>query len=1831
MELDVRQLGNLSYKQLQELNKLQKEEDLQEAASLLAPQRVTPYTQGVTQDTAYQVGTAVGDSAFDEEVYAQSDLLYNRFGDIRANNQPTALKWINGIGKMGVLAGTTFADGIGGLVVGFGQGITNLMDKDKDSGFWSGFWDNPFSRAMQDIQKTAEEYMPNYRTEAEANRPWWENLGTANFWADTVIKNLGFAIGAAAGAVIGNKGITLGGRLGKWMAGLTKSARAEGLTNAVVGNTLMAFNEARVEALHNTTHWEETAIREVNSRADVELAEAERLYGKDTADYNIAAASIEKGRQEALDKINHERIQMGNAIMGMNVPILLLNNMFMYSKLFSGGANTMRRSLQSRITVTHGAKDAVNTAKKKLTDLGENATRAERRAAKQAVRDAERASKGTSGSIIDIQGHIGQYTHHPRGWKYGTGLWLAHGASEGAEEMSQRWISESAGQYQSFDVMEWYKRGKDPNYKMKATNLAEHVMKGYEGSWGNANAWEEFVVGAFTGLLGIPQIRSRTYRDVEINKETGKLELVEKKRSPIYLAGGLQEIMQEAREKNSKEDAIVKYLNNRLKDPKFQDQIESVASAIQSNESLEDAMKNNDLFRFKNEEFFSTIKDIMTFSQAGRLQDYKDLVSLFLDPSKQNAKEVVEGTTSMTVDNDNNIQLQGWLSSFADAVDITGTQQEQNPENAQTLDVKDPRKGKKIQFKDTPEAIEGVQKKLAEKRDRLIQLADKAESIRADIDNKTGGRFSNDDLTTLTTLRMIADNHQERSRELIREALPQLSTLFKSLTEKEKEKLQSLIHSTSGRRYVIDGLKTKSRIDPRLKEEEIKNQKDEILELLTNANNLNDDQADTAVSLFQHNSAFATEVNRLMVDKIEDNQAIRTMMAGPTIETLNDAIMNKEHASLYNNNLNLFLNKPDKLQEALLKADMEMYENYTNSIVDDLYEQMEDLSDVQDVRQALFNIKDPAIKKKLLQKTKDSGNKKLYDLIQTEQELSAFLDGLIDEINKLNVSNKIKGEIEKLLGHLYNDVHTKQDAENIVNSIINDSKYTVKTIDEDTMEPITEEVPVSAETQAAVTTAYNNTKQSNKFKSLDTPISKYDDVEDDAEEEEDSAEKESRKGERTDKQPLGDPAKGISSAMLHIKDIANSNIGLLKKFANGEFDSTLKENGWSQEDIDAIKAEASILLDFLEYKKKSKKEEEDEKNIKKPQIHHVPNTADSLKSSDGYTMQYSVAQDAKTGKTKIVAQRNTEIVTDLQKLGAYAFVDNGSLGQILKDNNHKTDSVPIYYIKNIPGYPNLEDRILLAVKLPRYMSGVNAVTINGEQYQIVGVLSDTGTEASKESYNNIANIVDQEFQNFDKAQGAFVSQFTNRMKRMYSGRVASDENIHSIQDILPNRKWQDSEEYALGIVNEHGALEILGGNTHIKPHLIQRNPFTTQYPGTRVLITKEADGKYYTKSIRDVWFNDDYLRDNPDSEVVEYIKKCLRVVADPKVTDTETLQAIRDLQKVLYFGGSAKINFTKNDNNLIIKYLGKGDSVYEEIEGATQEEIVEELLERLATDGFRFQINKNADIDHINMLVQSGAIASDLTRLHNVNADFVVHGVDQEGNLIGYDSKKTIETSRDYLQSKPDSNKKQRTVLFNLNGKMWDEFHFYEDTGEWLQGQKQKAVTIDDRDKLNAYYQLASALAGSSQDFIVSPDSSFAIEKLGNDKFNVITDKGKIDAKLAEQQEKEEKKKQRKEPKPEPSPIPKDDTTPEDKSEDEEGREPRGMSNRKPKITKESLAQRQRRLDIESIVDADHKKKIKSLNTYQIEELHKEIEGISDPKQQKSILEKAIDGAFRCG
>ena len=135
-----------------------------------------------------EVGSVgVGDSMYDEGITSMTQL--DNLANTRGELQPWYAQIGAGLAKGAVLAGTTFADGILGTIVGLGNAAA--------TGTFSGFWDNPFSNTMQQVNEWSESVLPNYYTDAEKNDPWYENIFSANFIGDKFLKNLGFAVGAA--------------------------------------------------------------------------------------------------------------------------------------------------------------------------------------------------------------------------------------------------------------------------------------------------------------------------------------------------------------------------------------------------------------------------------------------------------------------------------------------------------------------------------------------------------------------------------------------------------------------------------------------------------------------------------------------------------------------------------------------------------------------------------------------------------------------------------------------------------------------------------------------------------------------------------------------------------------------------------------------------------------------------------------------------------------------------------------------------------------------------------------------------------------------------------------------------------------------------------------------------------------------------------------------------------------------------------------------------------------------------------------------------------------------------------------------------------------------------------------------------------------------------------------------------------------------------------------------------------------------------------------------------------------------------------------------------
>jgi len=112
--------------------------------------------------------------------------------DAYAQGQSWTEKMVNGVGKGLALTGTTFLQG----TVGFANGIVNWIGDGK----FSSFYDNDLNRKLDDITVELDRnLLPNYETDVEKNARWYsrDNLFTANFLWNGIVKNLGFAAGAA--------------------------------------------------------------------------------------------------------------------------------------------------------------------------------------------------------------------------------------------------------------------------------------------------------------------------------------------------------------------------------------------------------------------------------------------------------------------------------------------------------------------------------------------------------------------------------------------------------------------------------------------------------------------------------------------------------------------------------------------------------------------------------------------------------------------------------------------------------------------------------------------------------------------------------------------------------------------------------------------------------------------------------------------------------------------------------------------------------------------------------------------------------------------------------------------------------------------------------------------------------------------------------------------------------------------------------------------------------------------------------------------------------------------------------------------------------------------------------------------------------------------------------------------------------------------------------------------------------------------------------------------------------------------------------------------------
>jgi hypothetical protein len=283
--------------------------------------------------------------------------------EMYARGQGWGSKMVNDLGKGLSLTGTTLLQSTVGLVNG-------LIQWGAD-GRAASFYDNEFNRKLDEYNKKLEDTLPNYYTAAEKNANWYSptKLFSANFLWDGIVKNMGFAAGAAlSGGVMSAalKALPLTSRLfsiGK--AAETLAATEEGLiaANKVAETygkvkslsdkflssykTLNAGGRALVAGLATTGEAGFEAYNNLNQFRDDKIREYKESHG--------GMAPIGKD----LEEINKLSDGVGNSSFLLNTALLSATNYIQFPKILGSSYKA--------------EKNVVNGLTKEIEEIGKDA------------------------------------------------------------------------------------------------------------------------------------------------------------------------------------------------------------------------------------------------------------------------------------------------------------------------------------------------------------------------------------------------------------------------------------------------------------------------------------------------------------------------------------------------------------------------------------------------------------------------------------------------------------------------------------------------------------------------------------------------------------------------------------------------------------------------------------------------------------------------------------------------------------------------------------------------------------------------------------------------------------------------------------------------------------------------------------------------------------------------------------------------------------------------------------------------------------------------------------------------------------------------------------------------------------------------------------------------------------------------------------------------------------------------------------------------------------------------------------------------------------------
>lgn len=557
----------------------------------------------------------------------------------------------NGLAKAGVTATTTFINGVVGTLYGLGslavdanisayssalglinEDLGNAIKPEGYEGFqFNKLWNNHVTQALNDVNKASNELFTNYQTTVQQEAPWWQNLGTATFWADNIIANAGFTVGAiASGMLTGNalSAVGFGATATKWGSTALATmgeAGVEAINAAdrfVESNTYL-LEEKEQQDKNNISSYIEKRYNEIMSMPDSPII----IPG--TGENGLQGAGITSTRAEALKelqlereslmqqsqlekadllkKIQEEALTSGNVTFAANSAILGVSNNLQFSHLFEGGyKNAVKGAgkLKYKQSVADVAEDVVEKSSNPLGFVKPGA----KETAKQAMAgNVEAVAKKGFGKAVAKKA-------------------FTNSLAESGEEFFQSVASEASYQYagQKLNTFAGYKFNNEITEDNVNMAYAFTDALASQGGDASSEAWMGAFAGLITGGLGVPFAK----------KKNGKLGLT--------WHGGVKEAYDEV-QKDYETNKYVDEINQRFTASTNPNQsktgklINDLVRSQSIKEEVKAAAENKDENAYDDASMKQLIADAILFKKAG----FENMFLNMLESSGNISKEDV--------------------------------------------------------------------------------------------------------------------------------------------------------------------------------------------------------------------------------------------------------------------------------------------------------------------------------------------------------------------------------------------------------------------------------------------------------------------------------------------------------------------------------------------------------------------------------------------------------------------------------------------------------------------------------------------------------------------------------------------------------------------------------------------------------------------------------------------------------------------------------------------------------------------------------------------------------------------------------------------------------------------------------------------------------------------------------------------------------------------------------------------------------------------------------------------------------------------------------------